>query len=74
MLNKILQMYMTGKLQQMPQWNTFSQFFNGKNKQQKIETFLNIAKENNVDINAKMFTAKELRQIGLILPEQTSVN
>jgi hypothetical protein len=56
---------MTGKLQQLPQWNIFSQFFNGKNQQQQIETFLNMAKENGIDVNAKMFTAQDLKQLGL---------
>ena len=65
MLEKLLQMYMSNKLQNDPRMAAFNQMFAGKNTQQSIQTLLNLARSKNFDTEAKCFTEQDLRTLGL---------
>lgn len=65
MLENLLQMYMTNKLQNDPRMAAFRQMFAGKNNQQSIQTLLNLARSKNFDTEAKCFTEQDLRALGL---------
>ena len=43
----------------------FNQMMQGKNPQEQIQTILNMAKSKGFDINAKIFTEEQARQLGL---------
>ena len=43
----------------------FNQMMAGKNPQQQMQTILNMAKSKGFDINQKIFTEEQARQLGL---------
>lgn len=61
-----MQQVMQGQLQNNPAMGLFKQMMNGKNTQQQIQTLLNTAQSKGIDINAKTFSADDLRTLGLI--------
>ena len=75
MLNNLFAMAMQGQLQRKLQSDPnlqqmFNKFLGGKSGNEQFTTLLNVAKEKgNIDINAKMFTADDLRQCGIKLPD-----
>ena len=65
MLENLLQMYMSKRLQNDPRMAAFNQMFAGKNTQQSIQTILNLAKSKGFDPDAKVFSENDLRMLGL---------
>lgn len=53
-------------LQNKPEMQLFNQMMSGKNPQQQFETILNSARSKGIDVNKKMFSESDLRQMGLI--------
>lgn len=43
----------------------------GKNTQEQMQTILNMAKSQGFDINAKIFTEQQLKQLGLSIPRKS---
>lgn len=60
-----MQMMMQGQFQNHPQMPLFRQMMQGKNTNQQLETLLNAAKSNGIDINEKRFTEADLRALKL---------
>lgn len=54
----------------MPQMATFNQMMNGKSAEQQMQTILNMAKSQGFDINAKIITEQQARQLGLNIPRK----
>lgn len=52
----------------MPQMQIFNQMMGGKNSQEQMQTILNMAKSQGLDINAKIITEAQARQLGLNIP------
>lgn len=56
----------------MPQFQQhrqiFEQMMGGKDTGQQIQTILNMAKSQGIDINAKIITEAQARQLGLNIP------
>ena len=48
-----------------PQMQSFNQMMGGKTPEQQVQTILNMAKSKGIDINAKIFTEDQARQLGL---------
>lgn len=57
---------MQGQFQNNPLMGVFNQMMSGKNTQQQLQTLLNTAKSRGIDIDAKTFSAEDLRTLGLI--------
>lgn len=57
---------MQGQFQNNPIMGVFNQMMSGKNTQQQLQTLLNTAKSKGIDIDAKTFSAEDLRTLGLI--------
>lgn len=57
---------MQGQLQNNPMVGLFNQMMAGKTPEQQIQTLLNTAQSKGIDINAKTFSADDLRSLGLI--------
>lgn len=55
----------------MPQMQIFNQMMSGKNPQEQFQTIMNMAKSQNFDVNAKIFTEQQLRQLGLNIPHRS---
>ena len=55
----------------MPQMQIFNQMMGGKNSQEQMQTILNMAKSQGFDINAKIITEAQARQLGLNIPQKT---
>lgn len=53
-------------LQNKPEMQLFNQMMGGKTPQQQYQTILNSAKSKGIDVNQKMFSESDLRQMGLI--------
>ena len=68
-MNPLLQMlfnrFVNGQLQNMPEMQVFNQMMNGKTPAQQAQTLLNMAKSRGIDINAKIFSEADIRQLGL---------
>ena len=58
------------KLNTMPQMQTFNQMMAGKNPEQQMQTILNMAKSQGIDINAKIITEQQAQQLGLNIPRK----
>ena len=56
----------------MPQFQqhrqVFEQMMSGKDTGQQIQTILNMAKSQGIDVNAKIITEAQARQLGLNIP------
>ena len=57
---------MSGQIQNHPQMALFNQMMNGKNTQQRLDTLINAAKSNGIDINKKIFSENDLRSMKLL--------
>ena len=68
LVNLLMNNFINGKLQQMPQMQFFNQMMSGKNPQQQIETIKNIAESRGIDLNAKIFSEQDLKMFGLSIP------
>lgn len=65
LLSQLLNNFVMGKLNNMPQMQMFNQMMNGKTPQQQIQTILNMAKSKGIDINQKIFSEEDLKSFGL---------
>lgn len=54
-----------GNMQNSPQMQMFNQMMGGKTYDQQMQTIFNMAKSKGIDVNAKIFTEEEARQLGL---------
>ncbi len=54
-----------GRLQNHPLMQQYNQMMAGKSPQQIMQTILNMAKSRGFDINKKILTDEDARQIGL---------
>ena len=70
LVNLLMNNFINGKLQQMPQMQFFNQMMSGKNPQQQIETIKNIAESRGIDLNAKIFSEQDLKMFGLTIPRK----
>lgn len=61
-----MQMMMQGQMQNHPQMALFNQMMQGKNTQQRLDTLINAAKSNGIDINKKVFSENDLRSMKLL--------
>lgn len=66
LLKNLVQQAMQGNLQNLPQMQVFNQMMAGKDRRQQIETLINMAKSKGLDVDAKQFTASDLRSMGLM--------
>lgn len=62
----LIQQMASGMLQNKPEMQLFNQMMGGKTPQQQYQTILNSAKSKGIDVNQKMFSESDLRQMGLI--------
>ena len=64
----------SNKLNTMPQFQqhrqTFEQMMAGKDFGQQMQTILNMAKSQGIDINAKIITEQQAQQLGLNIPRK----
>lgn len=65
LLSQLLNNFVMGKLNNMPQMQMFNQMMNGKTPQQQLQTILNMAKSKGIDINQKIFSEEDLKSFGL---------
>ena len=65
-IGQLLQQCMMGKMQNHPAMSMFNQMMQGKNPQEQFQTLLNAAKSQGKDINAKMFSEQDLREMGIL--------
>ena len=68
MLNNLIQMVMSGSMQNSPLMKQFNQYFGGKSTPQQMQTLINMAQNKGFDINQKIFSADDLRKLGIKLP------
>jgi len=52
-------------MQNSPEMQTFAQMMNGKTPDQQRQTLLNMAKSRGLDVNAKIFSEADIKQLGL---------
>ena len=57
--------FIMGKLNNIPQMQSFNQMMSGKTTDQQIQTLLNMAKSRGFDVNAKMFSEEDLKSFGI---------
>lgn len=57
--------FLMGRLQNHPAMQQFNQMMSGKNPQQQMQTLMNMAKSKGFDVNKKIFTGEQARQLGL---------
>ena len=57
--------FIMGKLNNIPQMQSFNQMMSGKTTDQQIQTLLNMAKSRGIDVNAKMFSEEDLKSFGI---------
>lgn len=62
---------LSNKLNMLPQMQTFNQMMSGKNPEQQMQTILNMAKSQGFDINAKIITEAQAKQLGLNIPHRS---
>lgn len=65
LLSQLLNNFVMGKLNNMPQMKMFNQMMSGKNPEQQMQTILNMAKSKGMDINQKIFSEEDLKSFGL---------
>lgn len=70
LLNQLMNNFMAGQLQNMPEMQMFNQMMSGKNPQQQAQTILNMAKSKGIDPNAKIFNEQDLQMFGLSIPRK----
>ena len=70
LLSQLMNNFMAGQLQNMPEMQMFNQMMSGKTPQQQAETILNMAKSKGIDPNAKIFTEQDLQMFGLSIPRK----
>ncbi|MCQ2975150.1 MAG: hypothetical protein MJ211_10140 [Bacteroidales bacterium] len=68
MLNNIINMVMSGAINNSPAMQEFNRLMGGKTQAQQFQTLINIAKNKGFDINEKRFNAEDLRKLGIKLP------
>lgn len=56
---------MMGQFNNSPQMQMFNQMMSGKNKQEQMQTLINLAQSRGVDINQKIFNESDLQMLGL---------
>ena len=61
LLSNLITKALNNGLQNNPLMNTYNQLMMGKNGKQKLQTLLNVAKSKGFDIDAKLFTEKDLQ-------------
>lgn len=71
LVNMLINNLFTNKLNTMPQMQIFNQMMSGKNPQEQFQTIMNMAKSQGFDINAKIFTEQQLKQLGLSIPRKS---
>ena len=69
-LQEIAGRLMQGMFANHPAMQQFNQMMQGKNPQQQMQTLLNFAQSNVIDPNAKIFTAEDLKALGVNIPRQ----
>jgi lipocalin len=69
-MGMLINSLLSNKLSSMPQMQMFNQMMSGKNPEQQMQTILNMAKSQGFDINAKIITDQQARQIGLNIPRK----
>lgn len=70
LMNMLINNLLMNKLNTMPQMQTFNQMMAGKNPEQQMQTILNMAKSQGIDINAKIITEQQAQQLGLNIPRK----
>lgn len=70
LMNMLINNLLMNKLNGMPQMQTFNQMMAGKNPEQQMQTILNMAKSQGIDINAKIITEQQAQQLGLNIPRK----
>lgn len=70
LLMQLMNRFMAGQLQNMPEMQMFNQMMNGKTPQQQAQTILNIARSKGIDPNAKIFTEQDILSFGLNIPRK----
>lgn len=70
LLNQLVNSFLAGKFKNEMQ--SFNQMMSGKDVNQQMQTLLNMAKSRGFDINAKMFSEDDLRNLGLNPPPRGS--
>lgn len=56
---------MMGQFNNSPQMQMFNQMMSGKNKQEQMQTLINLAQSRGLDINQKIFNESDLQMLGL---------
>ena len=72
LLNQLMSNFMGGRFSQ--QMQMFNQMMNGKNPQQQMQTIFNMAKSRGFDVNKKIFSEQDLRDIGINIPRKGDFN
>ena len=54
-----------GQFNNSPQMQMFNQMMSGKNKQEQMQTLINLAQSRGLDINQKIFNESDLQMLGL---------
>lgn len=70
LMNMLINNLLMNKLNGMPQMQTFNQMMAGKNPEQQMQTILNMAKSQGIDVNAKIITEQQAQQLGLNIPRK----
>lgn len=65
LISQLISNFLMGKFQNHPMMQQFNQMMAGKSPQQIMQTILNMAKSRGFDINKKILTDEDARQIGL---------
>lgn len=65
LISQLISNFLMGRFQNHPMMQQFNQMMQGKNPQEQMQTILNMAKSKGFDINAKIFTEEQARQLGL---------
>jgi len=65
MLNSLINMVMSGAMQNNPLMKDFNKIMGGKSTDEQIKTLINLAQNKGFDINKKMFSAEDLKNLGL---------
>lgn len=70
LISQLLNNLLAGKFK--TEMASFNQMMSGKDANQQMQTLLNMAKSRGFDINAKMFSADDLKNLGLNPPPRGS--
>ena len=71
MIQLLMQQLMSGGLMNNPAMSLYNQMMNGKNTQQQMQTILNSAKSQGMDVDAKIFSESDLKTLGLMYNPET---